>query len=139
MNLADLLTASVPDVAALPVSVHAALANEYAELQDRTKRIGAVLDKALEQAYGGQNAPGTSHREIDGFDVKVSSAKRVEWSKEQLYELADQSDYGEYIDWTPSVSETRYKGAPQRVVDALEPARTVKAGKPKIEFKRKGE
>lgn len=93
----------------------------------------------MEQAYGGQNAPGTSHREIDGFDVKVSSAKRVEWSKEQLYELADQSDYGEYIDWTPTVSETRYKGAPQRVVDALEPARTVKAGKPKIEFKRKGE
>lgn len=137
MNLADLLEASVPEVAELPVSVHAALANEYAELQDRTKRIGAVLDKALEQAYGGQNSPGTSHREIDGFDVKVSSAKRVEWSKEQLYELADQSEYGEYIEWTPSVSETRYKGAPQRVVDALEPARTVKAGKPKIEFKRK--
>jgi hypothetical protein len=137
MLLADLIDADAREVAALPVSVHAALTNEYAELQARVKRIGAVLDKGLELAYGGQNAPGTSHREVDGFDVKVSSPKRVEWDKDQLYELADQSDYGEYVDWTPSVSETRYKGAPQRVVDALEPARTVKMGKAKIEITKK--
>lgn len=138
MNLGDLTTASVPEVAALPVSVHAALANEYAELQARTKRIGATLDAALEMAYGGKNEPGTSHIERDGYDVKVVVGKTVSWDADQLNDMAGDDELLEWMDWTPKVQESRYKAAPARIRKQLDKARTVKLGKSKIDIK-KGE
>lgn len=135
MQLGELTTASVGEVAALPVSAHAALANEYAELQARTKRIGAVLDAALEQAYGGKNEPGTSHTERDGFDIKVTVGKTVAWDAEQLNDMAGDDSLLEWMDWTPKVQESRYKAAPERIRSQLDKARTVKLGKARIEFK----
>lgn len=137
MLLSDLLTASVPEVAELPVSVHAALANEYAELQERTKRIGAVLDKALEQAYGKRNTAGTAHQERDGFDLKQVATKKVEWSAEALRELADDAELEDFIEWTPKVPEATYKVLPQRLKDKLDKARTEKVQKTNFEFTKK--
>jgi len=138
MQLGELIDASVPEVAALPVSVHAALANEYAELQARTKRIGATLDAALEMAYGGKNEPGTSHIERDGYDVKVVVGKTVSWDAEQLNDMAGDDELLEWMDWKPSIQESRYKAAPARIREQLDKARTVKLGKARIEIK-KGE
>lgn len=137
MNLADLTAATVADVAALPVSVHATLANEYAELQERTKRIGAVLDAALQQAYGGQNAPGTSHIEREGYSVKVNVPKRVEWSADALQDMSADDTLLEWMEWKPSVAESKYKAMPERIQKQFDTARTVKLGKPAISFSKK--
>ena len=140
MNLSDLHDAKVSDVAALPVSVHAALQAEYAALQARAKRIGATLDAALEMAYAGKNEAGTSHVYRDGYDVKVTTPKRVEWDVDALTAMAEGGgDAAEYIDWTPKVAESRYKAAPDRIRSQLDGARTVKLGKPKIEISEKEE
>jgi hypothetical protein len=137
MNLADLHDANAVDVAGLPVSVLATLQEEYAALQGRTKRIGAVLDKALESRYGGQNAPGTSHREEGGFDVKVTVPKTVSWDADRLNDMAGDDSLLEWMEWTPKVMEGRYNAAPDRIKEQLDAARTVKMGKVKVEFKRK--
>lgn len=138
MQLGELIDASVTEVAALPVSVHAALANEYAELQARAKRIGATLDAALEMAYGGKNEPGTSHVERDGYDVKVTVPKTVSRDADQLNDMAGDDNLLEWMDWTPKVQESRYKAAPERIRAELDKARTVKMGKAKIEIKKGG-
>ena len=136
MTLADLYdNASAADVAALSVSDHARLANELADLQARTKRIANVLDAGLAMAYGGQNEPGTSHVKRDGYDVKVSVPKRVKYSDAMLRDMAGDNAVSEYIDWKPSVSETRYKGAPEAVRTELDKARTVEMGKASFEIK----
>ena len=138
MNLGELKDASASDVAKLPVSVLAELQAEYAALSDRHKRIGNVLDMALQERYAnGLNGPGTTHRSEDGFDIKVTAPKRVAWDRDGLEMLCDDPEMCEWIDWEPSVAESRYKAAPQRVKDALDPYRTVRAGKPKFEFERK--
>jgi hypothetical protein len=137
MLLADLIDADAREVAALPVSVHAALANEYAELQARVKRIGAVLDKGLELAYGKRNSAGTAHQERDGFDLKQVATKKVEWSAEELRELADDAELEEFIEWTPKVPEATYKVLPQRLKDKLVKARTEKVQKTNFEFTKK--
>lgn len=137
MNLGDLTTATFAEVAALPVSVHAALVEEFAALQDRTRRIGAVLDAGLQQAYGGQNAPGTSHRERDGFDIKTTIPKSVAWDSDTLETMATDPQVAEYVDCKLSVSEGRYKAMPQRIRDVVDRARTVKMGKVKFEFVKK--
>lgn len=137
MNLGDLVTASVPEVAALPVSVHAEMANELADLEARTKRIKATFDAALEMAYGGKNEPGTSHVERDGYGVKVTVPKTVSWDSEQLNDMAGDDELLEWMDWTPKVQESRYKAAPARIREQLDRARTVRLGKPKIEIKEK--
>lgn len=139
MNLADVLDATVAEVAALPVSVHAALQEEYAALQERTKRIGAVLDAGLQQAYGGQNAPGTSHRERDGFDIKTTIPKSVAWDSDTLETMATDPQVAEYVDCKLSVSESRYKAMPQRIRDVVDRARTVKMGKARFDFMKKEE
>ena len=133
-NLYDRVSAS--EVAALPVSYHKQLADELAALEARTKRIKNVFDTAMELAYGGQNAPGTFHRKADGYDVKVTVAKRVKWDSSALCIIAESNDMAsEYIDWKPSVSETRYKGAPEAVRAELDKARTVEMAKPRFEIK----
>lgn len=137
MHLADLHDASVADVVALPLSVLATLQEECAALEARTKRIKGVLGAALEQRYGGSNGPGTRHVTEGAYDIKVTVGKRVDWDEEVLYNLSDQFDYGEWIDWTPSVAESRYNAAPERIKIAFEPARSVKMAKAKIEIKRK--
>lgn len=137
MNLADLIDAKVADVAALPISVHAALQAEYAELTARTKRIGATLDAALEMAYGGKNEPGTSHIKRDGFDVKVTVPKTVAWDADVLQDMSATDELLEWMDWTPKVQESRYKAAPERIRAELDKARTVKMGKAKFEISKK--
>lgn len=139
MNLGDLLEANAGEVAKLPACVLAALSEEYAALQSRAKRIGNVLDMALQERYAvGMNGPGTVHTSDGGFDVKAVASKRVAWDRDGLEMLCDDPDMCEWVDWEPSVSESRYKAAPQRVKDALEPYRTVKAGKPVITFTKEG-
>lgn len=135
MTLGDLLDADAREVAALGVAEHARLANELADLEARTKRIKNVFDTALEMAYGGQNAPGTFHRKADGFDVKTTIGKRVKYDSDKLEKLATDNAVSEYIDWKPSVSETRYKGAPEAVRAELDKARTVEMAKPRFEIK----
>lgn len=138
MHLADLHDSKISDVTALPASVLATLADEYAALAARTKRIGAVLDSALELRYAaGINDTGTHHRDDGGYDVKITVPKRVDWDADKLNDMAASDELLEWLDFVPKVAESRYKAAPQRIQDQLDTARTVKAGKAKIEFKRK--
>jgi len=136
VNLGELYDAKATDVAAQPVEVLAALVEEYAALTTRHKRIGTVLDKALEARYGGQNAPGTSHRDDGGFDVKVTVPKTVSWDADALNDMAGDDTLLEWMDWTPKVAESRYNAAPDRIREQLDAARTVKMGKPKFEFRK---
>lgn len=135
MTLDELPNASVATVAALPVADHARLANELSTAQADVKRKAAVLDAALEMAYGGKNEPGTTHVERDGFDVKVTVAKRVEWCANTLNEMAGDDTLLEWMDWKPSIAESRYKAAPARIQEQLDKARTVKLAKARIEIK----
>jgi hypothetical protein len=138
MTLDELANASVATVSRLDVIVLHDLQQHVALQSNFTKRLQTVLDSALEARYAqGLNGAGTAHRADGGFDVKITAPKKVVWDKELLADLAVDNDVSEYIDWTPAVSETRYKGAPNKVQALLNGARSEGIGKVKIEINRK--
>lgn len=68
--------------------------------------------------------------------VKFTIPKTVTWDQDMLAGLYDEigDTAGEYIDVKYSVKESSYKSWPSNIKDSFTPARTVKPGKPRIEF-----
>lgn len=88
------------------------------------------------KAYG----CGTTNFMSDRKEIKITIPKNVKWDQSKLaslYVKIGQSgeDPSQYIKTEYTVSEDAYKNWPSSIADVFEPARTVEAGKPKLEFK----
>lgn len=128
---------------ALPASVlmtlHSAAAAHMAEAAGLMAIIHGVLDRRYAK---GLNATGTTHRTDGDIDVKITVPKNVSWDAGEMAKaIATLKEWGEnpaeYVDTKITVSEAKYKAWPATIRDLFTPARTEKAGKPKIELSRK--
>lgn len=124
---------------ALPVDILAALqAQAEAHLADASRMV-AILHGVFSRRYAeGLNSTGTHHRADGDYDIKVVVPKRVEWNQTEIAKAVETirswgEDPSEYVETKITVSERAYDAWPSAIRDLFEPARTVKAGKPKFE------
>lgn len=137
-------------VAKLSAEELAALCDEAKLAKRRLEKATSWLHAALVRRYGDQaqeqrNGLGKDTGMVrfvdDGFDVSFDLPKRVSWNQKELAGVVRimreqyDTDPSNYIDQKLSVSEAVYASAPTLLKDLLEPARTVKTGKPVIEVK----
>ena len=76
----------------------------------------------------------------NGVKVTVTIPKTVKWDNAKLAELAERmrtagDDPAQYIKVSYGVDERTYKEWPEAIQGAFMPARTVMAGRPKVEIK----
>lgn len=83
---------------------------------------------------------GTANLEAQSFEIKCTIGKTVKWDQSKLQKLWNDilksgEEPSQYIKVKYEVAEDAYKNWPSSIADVFEPAREVKAGKPKLEFK----
>lgn len=113
-----------------------AIKARQARLQSGMER--RFLDQAKADLRAKQQDTGTAHVIDDDRDVVVTIPKTVTWDQAALLAALDAmkaEDAKHYAKLTVSVDETKFKNAPPDIQNALAPARTVKPGKAKFEFK----
>lgn len=123
---------------ALPIDLLANLKEQADAHLASASQMVAIIHGIFERRYAaGINAPGTSHRQDGGYDIKVTLPKRVDWDPAKLAAAVETikgwgEDPAEYVDTKISVSERKYDAWPSAIRDLFEPARTVKTGKPQF-------
>lgn len=125
---------------ALPIEVLANLqAQAEAHLADASQMV-AILHGVFTRRYAaGLNDTGT-HRRLDGdYEIKITVPKRVEYDSAKIVDAIDTikgwgEDPADYVETKITVAESKYKAWPPAIRNLFEPARTVKAGKPKFEI-----
>ena len=142
----DMLNMPVTELALMPPNLLAAV---QAEIDVATERMKAVTERfalALEVRYAARASEcrqaegkdtGTIRFEDDGVTVIADLAKRIDWDQAKLAQIAENivsagEDPAEFIDTKLSVSERKYGALPESWRKGFEPARTVRAGKPKF-------
>ena len=122
----------------LPIEVLANLKEQAdAHLADASQMV-AILHGVFARRYAaGLNSTGTHHHQDNGFDIKVTIPKRVEWDQAALAGAVETikgwgENPAEYVDTRITVQERRFDAWPSAVRDLFEPARTVKTGKPQF-------
>lgn len=122
----------------LPIDILANLKAEADAHLASASQMVAILHGVFARRYAdGLNSTGTHHRQDNGFDIKVTVPKRVEWDQAALASAVETikgwgEDPAEYVDTKISVSERKFDAWPSAVRDLFEPARTVKTGKPQF-------
>ena len=123
----------------LPIETLARLKSAAEEHAASASQMLAILHGVFERRYADRlNSTGTTHREDGGYDIKITVPKRVDWNQQRVAEaVATVESWGEdpteYVDMKITVAERKYDAWPSAIRDLFEPARTVKAGKPKFE------
>ena len=149
-TLNDVQHMTPEQVADLPLSQIQALMSDLSDEKARIGSIDAIIHAAMEDRFGlrarAEIQTGTVRvDDEDGLAVKVDIPKRVEWDQKQLELVASdiRNTWGEdpedYMRVKRDVTETAYKNWPQALKRIVEPARTVKAGKPKFSIEQKGQ
>lgn len=110
-----------------------------AEMATVINAIDHHIDKGVADARKTQRKDtGIVNVEIEDVAVKHDIPKRVVWDQKKLdalhAKILQHEDPGKYIDITYGVSEKKFNTFPDAVKKVFAPARTVKAGKPKISF-----
>jgi hypothetical protein len=143
MTLED-LTEQPPGVLdALPIDVLANLHEQAEAHLSSASQMVAILHGIFTRRYAaGLNDTGTHNRTDGDYEIKITVPKRAEWDQTELAKAIETiKGWGEnpadYVETKMSVSETRYKAWPPAIRDLFEPARTLKAGKPKFEIKQR--
>lgn len=126
-------------VAAMDADTLAALVEEVEQAEELLKSRRRVLDAGLAAKYARNPQPGTGWITDGSKAVRVEVPKSVEWDQAKLREAAKTvegwgEDPTEYLTMKLSVAENAYKAWPTSIRRVFDPARTVKAGKPKISF-----
>lgn len=148
VNLDDLATTSIGDIAAFPTDQLALLQQEVGDLLANTKRLKDRLDTGLDLKYRDRAAAlrrsagkDTGSVRIEGGDIIVVAdlPKRVKWEQSGLAQVVERiraggDDPNEYVTLEYSVSERAYGAWPQSIRAAFEQARTVETGKPSYRF-----
>ena len=116
------------------------------DLAARAKELAAdraELEAELARRYPVPPAwTGTDNRDDGGYAVKIEVPKKVEWDTDLLIAACNAleklgEDPREFVEFSPKVTETKFKNVPKRFRKLLEPARTVTPGKVKITLTRK--
>ncbi|MGD9924055.1 MAG: hypothetical protein AB7V13_21830 [Pseudorhodoplanes sp.] len=143
VNLDDLATAAIGDIAGLPAEQLALLQQEVADLLTSAKRLKDRLDRGLDLKYrdratalrrsAGKDA-GTVRIEDGDVVVVAELPKRVDWDQRGLAAVVERiraagDDPAEYIDVTYKVPERKYNAWPERIRASFATARTVETGK----------
>ncbi|MEK9754409.1 MAG: hypothetical protein VW338_14540 [Rhodospirillaceae bacterium] len=138
------VTVDAPEqiTAALSVEELAMLLDDIAGIEATAKKAKAAVRAAVIEKFAiDKNAMGSQTIDAEGFKVKVTIPKTVEWDQAHL--LANEgivrswnSDPAEYIDVKRSVSETKFNAWPSEVRVLFEPARTVKPGTASVKIER---
>jgi hypothetical protein len=147
-SLDDVERMTPDEVADLPLAQIAALRSDLYEQKGKLSGIEKCIDAAMDDRFGKrarmQNETGTVRLEDeDGLSVKVEIPKRVEWDQNQLADVAAtikrewNDEPGQYLRIKYEVPESAYKHWPDSLRALFEPARTVKAGKPKFTIEHK--
>ena len=123
------------------------IANDIAVLSSKKIEVQGILDDELSKEAASLLSDkdygcGTANIETARHKIKVTVSKKVKWDEGELRVvrnliLAADGDPSIYIKEKLSVSETEYKGFPQHIQDAFEPARSVEPSAPKITIERK--
>ncbi|WP_310533171.1 hypothetical protein [Novosphingobium sp.] len=141
MTIDELADASPGVLDKLPIAVLANLQNEADRHLASAQQMQAILHGVLVRRYAaGLNDTGTHHRTDGDFDIKVTVPKTVSWDQPRLASaiatIRDEweGDPAEYVETKLSIMERKFDAWPAPIRDLFAPARTVKAGKPKIEI-----
>lgn len=124
----------------LPIDVLANLKEQADAHAADASQMVAILHGVFERRYAaGLNSTGTHHRQDGEYDIKITVPKRVDWSQAKLAQAVEtikswKEDPAEYVDIKIGVQERKFDAWPSAIRDLFEPARTVKAGKPKFEL-----
>lgn len=149
MTLNDLDGMQIGAIAALHISDLAALMEDADVMTKKAKTYKDWLSGAMNIKYDDRvkaafkdasKDTGTIHINDDEFDVEVEVKKTVAWDTSALalaFEAmpADEADH--YCKCKLEVDERKYVAAPPAIKSMLEPARTLKAGKPAYSITRR--
>jgi hypothetical protein len=140
MKLEDIMEQPPGVLDQLPIDVLANLQEQAeAHLADASQMV-AILHGVFSRRYAeGLNDTGTHHRVDGDYEIKVIVPKRVDYDQEKVAAAVETirgwgEDPAHYVDTKFSVAESKFKAWPPAIRDLFEPARTVKAGKPKFEI-----
>lgn len=151
-TLAQMSEMGTAAVAALPPDQLAMLLEDVADLKAQAKRYDDILSAALHQRYrdnakaardAGEKSHGTVRFEDGDYEVVADLPKKVEWDQKLLRQRADiihdewKEDPNDYLEIKLSVKESKFTAWPPHLQQLFTPARTVGAGKPSYELKRK--
>lgn len=146
ITLADIHRMPVGQIAALPADQLALLKGAAEEQLTQAKSVADWLDGAISLKYADRaqdtrqeagKDTGTIRFEDDGVTVIAELPKRIDWDQALLAQIAENiasagEDPAEFIETKLSVSERKYGALPESWRKSLEPARTVRTGKPKF-------
>lgn len=146
ITLADIRHMPVGQIAALPADQLALLKGAADEQLTQAKSVADWLDGAISLKYADRaqdtrqeagKDTGTIRFEDDGVTVIAELPKRIDWDQALLAQIAENitsagEDPAEFIETKLSVSERKYGALPESWRKGFEPARTVRAGKPKF-------
>ena len=146
ITLADIHRMPVGQIAALPADQLAMLKGVAAQQLSQAKTVSDWLDGAISLKYSDRAAEcrhdagkdtGTIRFEDSGVTVIADLVKRIEWDQAMLAGLverirADGADPTDYVDISYGVSERKYNAWHTDIRQEVEPARTVRTGKPKF-------
>lgn len=125
---------------ALPADILMNLQREAEAHAAAGAKMLAILHGVLSRRYArGINQTGTTHIRDGDIEITVTIPKRVKYDQDALSKAVETikgwgEDPAEYVQTEIKVSENAYKAWPSAIRDLFEPARTVEAGKPKIEL-----
>ena len=142
----DALNLPVTELALLPPSLLATIQAEIDVASDRMKAVVERFALALEVRYAAHalecrreegKDTGTTRFDDNGVTVIAELPKRIDWDQAKLAQIAANiasagEDPAEFIDTKLSVSERKYGALPESWRKGVEPARTVRTGKPKF-------
>ena len=146
ITLADIHRMPVGQIAALPADQLAMLKGVADQHLTQAKTVSDWLDGAISLKYADRAAEcrhdagkdtGTIRFEDSGVTVIADLVKRIEWDQAMLAGLverirADGADPTDYVDISYGVSERNYNAWHTDIRQEVEPARTVRTGKPKF-------
>ena len=142
----DMLNMPVTELALMPPAMLAAVQAEIDAAHGRMKAVVQRFELALEVRYAvrasecrREDGKDTGKIRFDdkGVSVIAELPKRIDWDQSKLAQIAANiasagEDPSEFIDTKLSVSERKYGALPESWRKGFEPARTVRAGKPKF-------
>jgi hypothetical protein len=133
----------VGDLVALPAEDLALLQADAREVVETAKRMQDWIEAAVALRFGRRAASvradagkdtGTVRFRDGAVEITAELAERVERDQARLVALVERiraggEDPGEYVEFSVKVPERAYAAWPERIHQAFEPARTVRAGR----------
>ena len=142
IQLNDIDGMQVGDIAKLHVAELAMLMEDADEMAKKAKTYKDWLSGAVAIKYEDSTKAafkdavkdcGTVHLTDDGFDIEVEAKKSISWDSGKLaaaFDAMAKDEADHYCKCKLEVDERKYVAAPPAIKALLEPARTMKVGKP---------